>query len=694
MKALVLAEKPSVAREIARVLKCGAKNKGYMEGPQYIVTWALGHLVTLAEPHDYDPKYKEWRLEDLPMLPPSMKLKVIRQTSHQFQVIRNLMRREDVRELVIATDAGREGELVARWIMALANWKKPFRRLWISSQTDEAILEGFANLKIGSAYDDLYHAAACRAEADWLVGLNVTRALTCKFNAQLTAGRVQTPTLAMIVNREEEIRRFVPVDFWTVRADFGEYFGDWRKKGGSGRVFSHAEAEELVARIKGHPGVVKEVRTEGKSEPPPLAYDLTELQRDANKRYGFPAQKTLSVLQDLYEQRKLVTYPRTDSRYITTDMVPTLPGRLSSIAVGPYAELVKPLLQKPVTPTKRFVDDSKVSDHHAIIPTGEPLKLTVLNAEELKLYDLIARRFIAVLYPAYRYDQTTLITEINGESFQSRGKVVKDKGWRAVTSPAAEKDDAKDEALPEQVLVLPKKGDVKQVRDLKINKGKTKPPARYTEATLLTAMESPGKFIEDEELRETIKHGGLGTPATRAEIIEKLLHNNYVERQGKELVPTSKGVQLINLVSPALKSPELTARWERRLADIARGKGGKKEFLADIRASAAQLVKTVAADTAVYKADNVSRTKCPVCGKYMLLVNGKRGRMLVCQDRACGHRQPEKQDEFGGFKSSRKASAVNQKLIAQYSDKGPIGQSLGDLLKAAIEEKEKAGEGE
>ncbi|MEW6183301.1 MAG: DNA topoisomerase III [Bacillota bacterium] len=693
MKTLVLAEKPSVAREIARVLKCNGKNKGYIEGPQYVVTWALGHLVTLAEPHDYDQRYKEWRLEDLPMLPPSMKLKVIRQSSHQFQVVRSLMQRSDIGELVIATDAGREGELVARWIMVLANWKKPFRRLWISSQTDAAIREGFANLKPGRAYDNLYAAAVCRAEADWLIGLNVTRALTCKFNAQLTAGRVQTPTLAMIVRRENDIKQFVPVDFWTVRADFGDYFGDWRNKSGNGRMFNLAEAEALIARIKGRPGVVRDVRTEGKSEPPPLAYDLTELQRDANKRYGFPAQKTLSVLQDLYEQRKLVTYPRTDSRYITTDIVPTLPGRLKSIAAGPYAELVKPLLQKPLSTTKRFVDDSKVSDHHAIIPTGEFLQLSTLGADELKLYDLIARRFIAVLYPPYRYDQTTLITEVNGESFYARGKVVRDKGWRAVTAKAEEKEDAKDEALPEQTLSMCKKGDVKQVRELKINKGKTKPPARYTEATLLTAMESPGKFIEDEELRESIKQGGLGTPATRAEIIEKLLYNNYIERNGKELVPTSKGIQLIDLVSPELKSPELTAQWEQRLSNIARGKDSRTDFIEGIRASALQLVKSVAADNAVYRPDNVSRTKCPACGKFLLLVKGKRGRMLVCQDRACGHRQPEKEDESGGFRSSKKASAVNQKLISQYSDKGPIGQSLGDLLKAALEGKE-TGEGE
>lgn len=683
MKALVLAEKPSVAREIARVLKCNEKNKGFLEGPQFVVTWALGHLVTLAEPDDYDKKYKDWRLEDLPMLPANMKLKVIRQTSHQFQVVRNLMKREDLKELVIATDAGREGELVARWIMVLSDWKKPFKRLWISSQTDDAIREGFASLKAGTAYNNLYDAAVCRAEADWLIGLNVTRALTCKFNAQLTAGRVQTPTLAMIVNREAEIKQFVPVDFWTIRADFGDYFGDWRNQAGNSRIFNYPQTEEIAAKVKGHQGVIKEVRTEGKSEPAPLAYDLTELQRDANKRYGFSAQKTLSILQDLYEQHKLVTYPRTDSRYITSDIVPTLPARLKSIAVVPYAELVKPLLPKPLTPTKRFVDNSKVSDHHAIIPTEKPLQLTSLKTEERNLYDLIVRRFIAVLYPPYRYDQTTLITAINGENFYSRGKVVKDQGWRAVTSKLAEKDALDDDALPEQTLTLSKKGDLKQVKGCKISKSKTKPPARYTEATLLTAMESPGKFIEDEELREAVKGSGLGTPATRAEIIEKLLYNNYIERQGKELVPTSKGTQLIKLVAPALKTPELTAQWEQRLTNIARGKGSKTDFMADIRQNAKELVKSVIDDTAVYKADNISKTKCPVCGKFMLLVNGKRGKMLICQDRACGHRQPEKQDGFG-YKSSKNAGRVNQKLIEQYSDQGSIGHNLGDLLKAAL----------
>ena len=685
MKSLVLAEKPSVAREIARVLNCNAKNKGYMEGPKYVVTWALGHLVTLAEPEDCDQKYKQWRFEDLPMLPENMKLKVIRQTSQQFRVVTSLMKRPDLGEMVIATDAGREGELVARWIMKLGSWKKPFKRLWISSQTDAAIREGFAKLRQGSEYNNLYDAAVCRAEADWLIGLNVTRALTCKFNAQLNAGRVQTPTLAMIVHREEEIKKFVPVDYWTIRADFGDYFGDWRGQDGN-RLYEHAKVETLLVKLRGHTGKIGDVRRESKSEPAPLAYDLTELQRDANRRYAFSAQKTLSVLQDLYEKHKLVTYPRTDSRYISADIVPTLAARLKGMAVGPYAEAVQQLLQKPLTTTKRFVDDSKVSDHHAIIPTEQPLKLTDLTGDEKNLYDLIARRFLAVLYPPYRYEQLTLVTNIQGESFYSRGKVVKDLGWRAVAFHMTERDEGKDEALPEQTLTNLSKGEERPVKSLKENKAKTKPPARYTEATLLSAMENPGKFIDDEELRESIKGGGLGTPATRAEIIEKLLSTFYIERLGKELVPTSKGIQMIGLVVPELRSPELTAQWEQQLTDIARGKGSRQKFISGIRAQTEALVRSVGMDDSVYKAENISKTKCPLCGKFMLIVKGKRGKMFVCQDRGCGYRQPEKESE-GGFTSSKRASQVNQKLIAQYSDHESIGSNLGDLLKAAMNKK-------
>mgnify|MGYP000847426827 FL=1 len=683
MKSLVLAEKPSVGREIARVLDCRQKGKGYLEGTNYVVTWALGHLVTLAEPEDYDKNLKQWRLEDLPMLPPKMKLKLIKQTSHQYQVVKGLMQRKDVTELIIATDAGREGELVARWIMDMVHWKKPFKRLWISSQTDNAIKDGFARLKPGRAYDNLYAAAVCRAEADWLIGLNVTRTLTCKFNAQLNAGRVQTPTLAMMVNREREIKNFRPVDYWTVRSDFGNFFGDWRGPDG-GRLYQPAQVEELLAKIKGQEGTIAEVKTEAKKEPPPLAYDLTELQRDGNRRYGWSAQKTLAVLQDLYERHKLVTYPRTDSRYITADIVPTLPVRLKAMAVGPYQALAQSLLAKPINPGKRLVNDSKVTDHHAIIPTEQPLKPAALDEDEKRLYDLIARRFLAVLFPPFAYDQTTVITVVKGERFYARGKTVTDQGWRAVQAIPADKEESAEEKVPEQTLGRHQKGEKVQVRNCKSIKQKTKPPARYTEATLLSAMENCGQLVENEELRESIKGSGLGTPATRAEIIEKLIHTSYIERHGKELIPTSKGMQLLGLVPEALRSPELTAQWEQRLADIAQGKADQADFRSDMRQDASRLVQSIRADSAVYRPDNVSKSKCPQCGRYMLIVNGKRGKMLVCPEHSCGYRQPEKGDDYG-----RMGSRAAQKLIARYSDKEELGTNLGELLQAALAQKNK-----
>ena len=686
MKQLVLAEKPGVAREIARVLKCGQKNRGYIEGRDHVVTWALGHLVTLAEPEEYDQKLKQWRLEDLPMLPERMKLIIMKQTSQQYRVVRDLMKRGDIGEMVIATDAGREGELVARWIMEKAGWKKPVKRLWISSQTDAAIRDGFAHLKPGREYINLYHAAVCRAEADWLVGLNVTRALSCKFNAQLTAGRVQTPTLAMIVSRENEIRSFKPVDYWTIRAQFTDYFGDWRDKKGQGRIFDQARAQALMESLKGRSGVVEEVKTVAKSEPHPLAYDLTELQRDANRRLNFSAQKTLAVLQDLYEHHKLVTYPRTDSRYISSDMVSTLPVRLQAMNNGPYAGLVKPLLGQRLAPGKRFVDNARVSDHHAIIPTEQPLKLEALDGDEKRLYDLIARRFIAVLYPPYLYDQTTIITRIGGEGFHSRGRVVKDMGWRAITARTPEGEESDQEKIPEQNLSRHSRGEKQAVNGLKLNRAQTKPPSRYTEATLLTAMEGAGKFIEDEELRESIKGSGLGTAATRADIIEKLLNNFYIERNGKSLIPTDKGIQLVALAPEELRSPELTARWEQCLTDIARGQGARGEFMAGIRKMTVDMVAGVSAATEEYKPTNVTRSKCPACGKNMLLVKGKQGRMLVCPDRSCGHRQPEKPGNNDFFKKDR----VNRNLMRKYSsDNQDIGQNLGDLLKTALEEKQK-----
>ncbi len=690
MKSIVLAEKPSVAKEIARVLNCNKKGNGYFEGPKYVVTWALGHLVTLAEPAAYDQKYKEWRMEDLPMLPEKMKLTVMKQTSHQFRTVTQLMKRNDMGEFIIATDAGREGELVARWIIKLGGWRKSIKRLWISSQTDLAIRQGFAQLKPGQDYYNLFQAAVCRAEADWLIGLNVTRALTTKFSAQLSAGRVQTPTLFMIIEREKEIESFVPRDYWTVEADFGDYFGTWRTKEGNSRIFSQERALQILEKTKNRGGIIINVQLQNQSEPPPLAYDLAELQRDANRRYGFSAQRTLSVLQGLYERHKLVTYPRTDSRYITTDMVDTLPQRLKAMAVGPYAALAKPLMQSKPAPGKRLVNNSKVTDHHAIIPTEQPLDLTKLENDERKLYDLIARRFLTVLYPPFKYEMTNIVTLVNGERFFSKGKVVKDPGWRKVTTPVTDSDDDDKDRLPEQSLTHQRKGAKKPANDCKLKKSKTKPPARYNEATLLTAMENPGKFIDDVKLREAVKGSGLGTAATRAEIIEKLIYTNYIERMGKDLHPTSKGKQLIGLVPAALKSPALTAQWEMRLARIALGKENNHKFLADIRDNASELVSGVRADTSTFKQDNLTKKKCPMCQKFMLIINAKRGRTYVCSDPSCGHREEEGKDDNQNFRRSKHEGRKNKAMISKFSDNKKKAQgvaTMGDLFEAALKKK-------
>lgn len=640
-KSLVLTEKPSVGRDIAQILGCHQKGNGCFMGPQYIVSWALGHLVTLADPDVYDNRYKIWNLEDLPMLPDRMELVVIKETAKQFGIVRNLMKQPELKELIIATDAGREGELVARWIIKKAGWHKPIKRLWISSQTERAIKEGFRNLKPGQAYEDLYAAAECRAEADWLVGLNVTRALTCKYNAQLSAGRVQTPTLAMVVAREREIRKFVPQDYWTINAGTPGFSLWWQdKKNGQARIFDKNNVEQIVAKVTGQTGKIIDVKKEAKKELPPLAYDLTELQRDANRKYGYSAKMTSSIMQQLYEQHKIVTYPRTDSRYLSEDIVPTLPERLRSIAVGPYVELARHVFRTKVAPTKRLVDNSKVTDHHAIIPTEQPVNLAKLSREEAKIYDLIVRRFMAVLLPPFEYEQTTVKAEIKGEIFAAKGKIVKHKGWRNAYEGLGSWEEEADHEEIEQTLPDIRQAEVLNSLSFKAVAGKTKPPKRYTEATLLSAMEHPGKLIENRNLREMMDHtSGLGTPATRADIIEKLFNSFYMERSGKEIIPTSKGIQLIDLVPVELKSPELTAQWEQQLLEISKGRAPRGSFIDGIRRYATQLVATVMSDNQTFKHDNLTRTKCPECGKFLLEVKGKRGQMLVCQDRECGYRK-------------------------------------------------------
>lgn len=719
MKSLVLAEKPSVAKEIARVLGCGGKQKGYFEGGKYVVTWALGHLVTLAEPEDYDVKFRTWNLEDLPLLPKKMNLKVLKETSHQFRIVAQLCKRNDISELIIATDAGREGELVARWIMELTHWRKPFKRLWISSQTDKAIKDGFAKLKPGKEFDHLYASAVCRAEADWLIGLNMTRALTTKYNAQLAAGRVQTPTLAIMMEREREISDFQSKPYWTVSLNLGSFTAQWREGDShDGRSWTREAAEAIAERARSAGSAkVEGLRTSERSEPHPQAYDLTELQRDANKRLGFSAKMTSNVLQRLYETHKLVTYPRTDSRYLSSDIVPTLKGRLESVAVGPYAPLARKLLRGQLPVTKRFVDDAKVSDHHAIIPTEQFVQLGALTNDERRLYDLIVRRFISLFYPPYRYDETNVVLTAGGERFYAKGRIQKDAGWKDVyagpNGAAADDEDDDDtdrdyasrERESSQQLPPLSLGKPLPIKTSAVKELRTLPPARYTEASLLSKME---------------KHG-LGTPATRADIIEKLLATDTIERVRSSLVPTAKGKQLIELVVEQLRSPELTAKWESELERIAKGKGDPAKFMAGIREQASLWVTEVKRETKEYKPHNVTGSFCPECGKAMVEVKGKRGKSLVCSDRECGYRrnaepillnkrcpQCRKKMELhdgkagkyaqckpcnviemlGDKDGSRMNKREQQRLVQQYSEAAPLGNSLADKLKAALEGKQ------
>ncbi len=647
MKRLVLAEKPSVARDIARVLKCGKKSNGCIEGKDYVVTWALGHLVTLADPEGYDKKYREWKMEDLPMLPKKMELVVIKQTAKQYQAVKSQLFRSDVGEIIIATDAGREGELVARWILEKSGCRKPIKRLWISSVTDKAIREGFAHLKDGRQYQNLYAAAVCRAQADWLVGINATRALTCKHNAQLSCGRVQTPTLAMIAKREEEIRKFRPQEYYGITVKAGDIDWIWQEeKSGSGRTFSKEKAHEIQKAVQGQSLKVYSVEKKAKKAYAPGLYDLTELQRDANRRFGYSAKETLNIMQRLYENHKVLTYPRTDSRYIGTDVVGTLKERLKAVSIGPYRSLAGPLSMKPIKASPSFVDDSKVSDHHAIIPTEQFVQLEHMTAEERKIYDLVVRRFLSVLYPPFEYQQSILKAKCGDYSFTARGKEVTAPGWKAVYGNQAEDWEEEAEGQPDrladQTLPPMEKNKVLKAESVKLTTGKTKPPAYFNEATLLSAMENPVKYMEsqDAKAKKTLgETGGLGTVATRADIIEKLFHSFLMEKRGQEIHLTSKAKQLLELVPDDLKKPELTADWEMRLGSIAKGGLKKEAFLGDIQNYTKELIGQIRAGEGSFRHDNITNTKCPVCGKRMLAVNGKNARLLVCQDRECGHRE-------------------------------------------------------
>ena len=647
MKSLVIAEKPSVARDIARVLGANQKNGGILEGKNYVVTWALGHLVTLADPEEYDRKYEKWEMATLPMLPKEMKLVVIRQTGRQFSVVKTQLFRKDIGEIIIATDAGREGELVARWILEKAGCHKPIKRLWISSVTDKAIKEGFANLKDGHDYDNLYRAAVARAEADWLVGMNGTRALTCKYNAQLSCGRVQTPTLAMIAKREEEIRKFVPKEYYGISLETQDVKWTWRdEKTKSFRTFSRERAEQIKGRLENAALEITSVEKKAKKTMAPGLYDLTTLQREANLKYGFSAKETLNIMQRLYENHKVLTYPRTDSRYIGKDIVPTIKERLKACGIGPYRKLAGALMNKPVQVNGSFVDDKKVSDHHAIIPTEQFVQLDHMTNEERKIYDMVVRRFLAVLYPASQYEQVTMEAKAAGETFAASGKVIKSMGWKEVYEGGAD-DDLEDEAddekkLKDQRLPEMKTGTRLKILKTSLNTGKIKPPARFTEATLLAAMENPVKFMEtrDKEAVKTLgETGGLGTVATRADIIEKLFHSFMMEKKGNEIHITSKAKQLLELVPEDLKKPELTADWEMKLSQIAKGRIRQGDFLHQIRDYTCEIVDEIKTGEGTFRHDNLTNKVCPQCGKKLLAVNGKNSKMLVCQDRECGYRE-------------------------------------------------------
>ena len=619
-KTLVLAEKPSVGRDIARVLECKNDKNGYIEGSKYIVTWALGHLVTLADPENYDQKYKAWNIDELPILPNHLKTVVIKKTSKQFNIVKSQINRDDVGKIVIATDAGREGELVARWILQKCNTNKPLKRLWISSSTDKAIKDGFKNLKEASKYENLYNSAIARAEADWIVGINATRALTTKYNAQLSCGRVQTPTLAMIHKREEEIRNFTPREYYTLevktKISNETIKFTWQDKKNLTSTFSKDKIDSISNKIKNKDLEIVEVNKVDKKKYSPGLYDLTELQRDANKIYGFSAKETLSIMQKLYEHHKVLTYPRTDSRYLTSDIVDTLKDRIKAVNVSDYSKVCNKLLKSNIKVNKSFVDDSKVSDHHAIIPTEERVFISNLSEKERKIFDLVVKRFLSVLCPPFEYTETKVKGNVEGEIFVAKGNKINSLGWKETYK------DLDDEETYESMPNI-SKNSILKIDDIKVKVGKTNPPTYLNEATLLTAMEK----------------NNLGTVATRADIIEKLFNSFLIEQKGKDILITSKGKQLLDLVPTELRTPELTSSWEKKLQDISKGKLNKNIFIKEMKDYSKDIVKEIKNSDSKFKHDNLTKNRCPECGKYMLEVKGKRGKMLVCEDRECNTRK-------------------------------------------------------
>jgi DNA topoisomerase III len=672
-KTLLVAEKPSVGQDLARVLPGPfKKGEGFLEGPEHVVTWAVGHLVQLAEPEAYDAKYKSWRMADLPIVPDRFKLEVRDERSRkQMSVVTKQLGREDIEEVVNACDAGREGELIFAYLFEKAKGKKPVKRLWLNSMTTAAMKSALASLRPAEEFERLEEAARSRSEADWIVGMNATRAATIRlrssFDGAVSLGRVQTPTLAIIARREEEIKAFKPEPYWLVDATFvapplaGEaaervYVGHFQAPAGSPgktkgpRIATEAEAEAIVKACGGRPGTITKLEKKEQREKAPMLYDLTTLQREANNRYGFSAKRTLGAAQRLYEEHKALTYPRTNSRYLTTDMV----DEIKPIAelVGSHSEYSKGaayVVGLDVLPLGRVVNDEKVTDHHAIIPTRSEHNLEKMGSDDRRVYDMAVRRFLAVFHPEAVFENTRVETtveaaEAGGAShvFRTRGKVLQIPGWRGVyeevsdEAKAAEAEVRSDEEETDQQLPRLEQDEQVKTREVESARKETKPPRRYSDASLLGAMETAGKLVDDEELRETMKDSGIGTPATRAAIIERLITVGYIERDGRALVATEKGLNVIRLLNEhALTSPSLTGSWEQRLGQIERGEESRKKFMGDIAGFAQETVKELDETLKDVRIPRARLGPCPVCG-HDIVENRKGYSCWAREDPGCG----------------------------------------------------------
>ncbi|MCR1797725.1 DNA topoisomerase III [Staphylococcus warneri] len=626
MQSLILAEKPSVARDIASALNINQKRNGYFENNQYIVTWALGHLVTNATPEQYDKAFQEWKLEDLPIIPKQMKTVVIGKTSKQFKTVKSLMQKDNVNEIIIATDAGREGELVARLILDKVGNKKPIKRLWISSVTKKAIKDGFNHLKDGRQYQHLYEAALARSEADWVVGINATRALTTKYDAQLSLGRVQTPTIQLVQSRQNEINEFKPQTYYTltIKVDGFEFNFD----SGQRRVTDQQELKSIVDDIKNKKGQIENVVSKHKKTYPRSLYNLTDLQQDAYHRYKMGPKETLNTLQNLYERHKLVTYPRTDSNYLTTDMASTIKERLQALLATEYKENIRALMSQSYSTKMNIFNNQKVSDHHAIIPTEIRPDLSQLSNREMKIYMLIVERFLESLMPPYEYQHIKVHLVVGQFKFVLNENVTTQLGFKALKQQETE-----------IVTQNPfKNNQTVNIQHTDIKSHQTTPPDYFNEGTLLKAMESPQNYIhlDDKKHVHTLKEaGGIGTVATRADIIEKLFNMNAIESRDGKIKVTSKGKQILELAPSKLTSPLLTAEWEEKLLLIEKGKYNKQQFIKKMKEFTTEIVNIIKNSEQKYKHDNLTTTECPTCGKFMIKVKTKNGQMLVCQDPTC-----------------------------------------------------------